>query len=288
MTLLRFALPLLLTVSAGGAMAADAVLVHGGGLQVDTTDVQAEVLRMAPEARKALLGRAESVGQLASNLYLRRALAGAAQKQGLAQDPQLQAALRLATERVLADAYLAKLEAEGRPSADVLTAQASASYKANPQKYTVPEQVRARHILVAKGPEAQAKAQALLAKLQAGADFAALAKTESADTVSGAKGGDLGYFGRGQMVPSFEQAAFALQQPGERSGLVESDFGLHIIELQGRRPAGLLPFEEVREELEREILKKQVAGTRLRAQNQVMVGVQHDRAAAAAFAASQR
>jgi parvulin-like peptidyl-prolyl isomerase len=80
----------------------------------------------------------------------------------------------------------------------------------------------------------KAKAEEVLAKLRAGGDFAALAKENSADPSNKDKGGDLGWFGRGMMVKPFEDAAFALK-PGELSGIVETQFGYHIIKLEERR-----------------------------------------------------
>ncbi|HEY1404767.1 MAG TPA: peptidylprolyl isomerase, partial [Pyrinomonadaceae bacterium] len=96
--------------------------------------------------------------------------------------------------------------------------------------------------------QSRAKAEEVLAKLRAGGDFAALAKEHSGDPSNKEKGGDLGWFGRGMMVKPFEEAAFALK-PGELSGIVETQFGYHIIKLDERRmqdsPNGQ-PVEQVR------------------------------------------
>jgi peptidyl-prolyl cis-trans isomerase D len=97
------------------------------------------------------------------------------------------------------------------------------------------EQVRARHILVsfrndAEEAQARAKAEDLLRQLRAGADFAALAREHSDDPGSAEQGGDLGFFGRGQMVPEFEDVAFTLDK-GATSDLVQSPFGYHIIQV---------------------------------------------------------
>jgi parvulin-like peptidyl-prolyl isomerase len=105
-----------------------------------------------------------------------------------------------------------------------------------------PEQVRSRHILLRVDEERsseQAREQlaALRARLAAGEDFAFLAAEVSEDPGSAAQGGDLGFFGRGQMVPEFEEAAFAAQV-GELVGPVETSFGLHLIEVIERRPGG--------------------------------------------------
>jgi len=123
-------------------------------------------------------------------------------------------------------------------------------------KFTEPEQVRARHILVKTaadaGPDAKAaarkKAEELLAKVKAGADFAALAKERSEDAGSAANGGDLGLFTRGRMTPAFEEAAFALQGGG-LSDVVETPFGFHVIKVEEHRPGGVKPLETVHDEI---------------------------------------
>jgi peptidyl-prolyl cis-trans isomerase C len=98
------------------------------------------------------------------------------------------------------------------------------------------EQVHARHILIKADPKARAVAEGVLKRARAGEDFAALAKEFSTDPGSKDSGGDLGWFGRGQMTKKFEEAAFALQ-PGQISDIVETEFGLHIIKVEDRRTA---------------------------------------------------
>ena len=268
--------------------AADPVIVQGAGVVVTGVDLLAEVQRLPPEARVATLARKENVAQLGSNIYLRRALAAEAEKEGLANDPLVAAALRIARDRVLSDAHLVQLDAKSRPADAALDAVAASTYKANPARFEVPAQIRASHILVAKGPDAKAAAEKLLAELKKGADFAALAKEHSADTGSAIKGGDLGFFGKGRMVPPFEEAAFALNTPGELSGLVESEFGFHIIKLEASRPAGTLPFDEVRDALRREASAKITNEARSREQKSVMAAARPDTAAIEAFAATPR
>src|SRR5690606_26213959 len=91
------------------------------------------------------------------------------------------------------------------------------------------------------------EAEALLARLQGGEDFAALAREHSSDEGSAARGGDLGWFPRGRMVPPFEEAAFG-NEPGTLVGeLVESQFGFHIIEVLGRREGDVAEDEAKRE-----------------------------------------
>jgi peptidyl-prolyl cis-trans isomerase D len=128
-------------------------------------------------------------------------------------------------------------------------------YNDNITQYQTPEQIRASHILLNTPGKDEAvvrkQAEELLAKAKAGADFAALAKQYSDDS-SKATGGDLDFFGRGRMVPEFEQAAFALQ-PGQISDLVKSQFGFHIIKLTDRRAEVTRTLDQVRTQIEAQL-----------------------------------
>lgn len=125
-------------------------------------------------------------------------------------------------------------------------------YQQNSSRYETGDQVAASHILFKTGPDideevVRKKAEAVLAQARAGADFAELARQYSEDT-SAENGGDLGLFGRGQMVPEFEAAAFALQE-GQVSDLVRSTYGFHIIKLNGRQAAFIRQLDSVRDEI---------------------------------------
>jgi peptidyl-prolyl cis-trans isomerase D len=125
-------------------------------------------------------------------------------------------------------------------------------YNNNSEQYTTPEQVRASHILLkTEGKDdaaVKAKAEELLKQARAGADFADLAKKNSEDTDSAKNGGDLDYFGRGRMVPEFDQAVFAMQ-PGTISDLVKTQYGYHIIKLVDKKNATTRTLAEVRQQL---------------------------------------
>ena len=135
-------------------------------------------------------------------------------------------------------------------------------YEENSDRFKRGETVKASHILVGVEPNATAedkkkskeKAEAILKQLKGGSDFAALAKKESS-CPSKEQGGDLGAFGKGQMVPEFEKAAFALK-PGELSPVVETQFGYHIIKLTEKHPEETVKLEEVKERIT-EFLKQQ-------------------------------
>lgn len=138
-------------------------------------------------------------------------------------------------------------------------------YDQNITRFTGQEERRASHILItspkgapaAEREQAKAKAQSLLdALIKAPATFAAVAKANSQDPGSAAKGGDLDFFAKGAMVKSFDDAAFAMKKD-DLSALVESDFGFHIIKLTDIKPAKQRSFDEVRAEIDAEVKKQQ-------------------------------
>ena len=126
------------------------------------------------------------------------------------------------------------------------------AYNTNIEQYTTPEQVRASHILFkTEGKDdaaVKAKAEGVLKQVKAGADFADLAKKFSEDEASAKNGGDLDYFGRGRMVPEFDQAVFAMT-PGQTSDLVKTQFGYHIIKLVDKKPSATRTLPEVRQQI---------------------------------------
>ena len=129
----------------------------------------------------------------------------------------------------------------------VTDAECEAYYNENKEQFKE-EMVRAAHILV----EEEAQAKELLAAIEGGADFHELASANS-KCPSGARGGDLGDFGRGQMVPEFEQAAFALNI-GEVSGIVKTQFGYHLIKLLDKKDE--VPFTDVKGQIEQYLMSK--------------------------------
>ena len=146
-------------------------------------------------------------------------------------------------------------------TATVADADIKAYYEQNKGRFGIDEQRRASHILFAPdgGDKAAArkKAEIALAALKTSpGDFARLAKEQSKDPGSAARGGDLGFFGKGMMVKPFEEVAFTLK-PGETSGIVETDFGFHIIRVTEVKPAQVKPLEEVRADIEKDLRTQQ-------------------------------
>ena len=155
------------------------------------------------------------------------------------------------------------MEAEASAQPAPGDAQVREFYDKNPDKFKQDEACRASHILfkVEESADAATKkkvrdqAEGVLKEVRAGADFAELARKHSADG-SAQQGGDLNFFTKGQMVPAFDQAAFALK-PGQISDIVTTQFGYHIIKVTERRAASTVPFEQVSERIKEYLTEQQ-------------------------------
>ena len=147
------------------------------------------------------------------------------------------------------------IDTEIAPKATIPDKDLKEYYDKYPQFFKQPEKVRASHILIRVAPkakearkaEAHKKLKDVQKKLKKGEDFSALAK-ESSQCPSSSRGGDLGYFTRGQMVKSFEEVAFALK-PGDVSGIVETNFGYHLIKVIEKKPGSVIAYDEVKDKL---------------------------------------
>ncbi len=273
----RSALPFIVNVAASG-MLRTALLAHLGeqmGLRVSDREVVAQI-RAMPGAldEKGQLDRA-ILRDFAERAYgterrfhavLRDELLAAKTERVIEEsvavsDSEVSDAIRYAREEV--QILAVKLDgSQARPDAEVSEDAGKALLQKDPERVRkavqdrrdeidTPEQVRARHILVslARGADdatkaaARARIEAARARIEEGEDFGAVAKEMSEDSGSKASGGDLGFFRRGAMVKEFEDAAFALE-PGMLSHIVESDFGLHLIRVEEKKAAVVVPYDE--------------------------------------------
>lgn len=159
--------------------------------------------------------------------------------------------------------YLLADLARVRSQISIPEAELRAQYDESRQSYRQPPAVNAQHVLISveegATPEQEAaartEAEEVLAKARAGADFTELAQQHSDEPGAATSGGDLGFFSRGQMVPPFEEAAFALE-PGQISDIVRTRFGFHVIKVNEKRPESTRTFEEVRTELENRLVEE--------------------------------
>jgi len=149
-------------------------------------------------------------------------------------------------EKMTLVALLLKKEIEDK--VQVTEDEARALFDENQDKFTIGTQLRASHILV----ETEDEAKNIHDRITKGEDFAKLAKELSKDQGSAAKGGDLGYFGRGRMVPEFERAAMSLK-PGEVSSPVRSRFGYHIIKLTDIKKGDQASFDQSKAAIQKQL-----------------------------------
>lgn len=157
-------------------------------------------------------------------------------------------------------------------SIEIAEEEVQAYYEGNMSRYSTEPQYRFSHILIESGDDAaaaEAEAEALLAELEAGADFAELAQANSDDVFSGEQGGDLDFIEAGTMDADFEEAAFALENVGDMTGVVETSFGYHIIKLTDIKEGSVTPLEEVRAEIITELQDERVKQRYYELQQQV-------------------
>ncbi|MBR0661641.1 peptidylprolyl isomerase [Neoroseomonas oryzicola] len=190
-----------------------------------------------------------------------RAVTAAARRARLDQEPEVRARIRRAEEQELQQAWLSR-EIASR----VTDAAIRARYDRDIANRPAEEEVRARHILV----PTESEARAALAEIRGGADFTAVAQRRSSGP-GAREGGDLGFFRRGDMVPEFAEAAFALQ-PGQVSeNPVRSPFGWHVIKVEERRQAAAPRFEEVAQAIRQQLLEAEVQAAVERARGAAQV-----------------
>jgi len=264
---------------------ANPVVASGPAGQVTLSEVETMVNDMVPAAqREGFWSNPQSVERFVRSVYAQRALAAEGLQAGVENSSQGAEYLKLMRERALMTFWLQQSGKAAIPDDKALQAYAHSEYLAKPERFTTPEEVRARHILIPVAKDgsddaaAKAKAQALLAELRKGGDFEKLAKENSADSGSAQKGGDLGFFARGKMVPEFEQAVFDLKKTGDLAGPVKTQFGYHILQLTGRKPASTKKFEEVLPTLKEEAIAQFDAQGRRRAWDAADAGAQVDAA----------
>lgn len=230
-------------------------LVTWRDMNLTRHDFEVDLRRLPADKREEFRRDLKRITSSLDNLLVYRTLAAEARALGLDQDPQVRKAVELATERVLGVERLNRFRAELK--VPDMNQAAKEKYLAEPAKFQVPEQVQAMHVLIdtkeRSDDEARKRADEVRVKALAGADFGKLAQEYSDDPGSKGNQGDLGFFGRGRMLPQFEEAAFALKKTGEISPVVKTRFGYHVIRLVDRKPARMKSFEEVRDALVRQL-----------------------------------
>ncbi|HEY8130274.1 MAG TPA: peptidylprolyl isomerase [Thermoanaerobaculia bacterium] len=242
---------------------ADPVIITAGTVSIHKSDFEMAVKSLPAEYQSYALGPGKK--QFADDYLRMKLLAAEGVKNGIDKSPDVVKQLDLLKENLVAQEQLKRIDS----SITVSDAELKKAYEGNKKDY---EQVKARHILIAfkgspaaqKGKkeltdaEAKAKAETLRSEIVSGkAKFEDVAKKESDDAESGKNGGELGTFGRGQMVPEFEEAAFTAKV-GDVTPVVKTQFGYHIIRVDEHAST---PFEQVKATLEKNMKQKKLRDT---------------------------
>jgi peptidyl-prolyl cis-trans isomerase C len=211
------------------------------GQNLRESDIDAEISAL-PASMRELGTDPQARAAILHALIRRKILSKRAIAMGLDKDPVVRRRIERARENILVQTLKEQeLKSLKAPSDKAIEAY----YQSHQADFTIPEQIHARHILVGSKDVAD-KVYRLLKR---GKDFATLAAQYSIDDGTKARGGDLNWFSHGTMVAPFEEAAFAMKNPGDISQPVHTQFGWHIIQLLGRRPATLKSLDEAHDEI---------------------------------------
>lgn len=233
----------LLPLSGCGSGGQIAAIVNGQVITVE--DVEQRMAKLSEPARRAF---GDDKSRLLEEMVMETVLLQEAQRRRLHRDEEVQRLLTEARRQVLLGRLLEVLRQE--QPVEVAEEEITAFYKENPERFKQPETYRASHILVNE----EKTAQEALRRIQGGEPFARVAQELSIDPTR-ARGGDIGFFQRGQLVPEFEEAALRLKA-GQLSDVVKTPLGWHVILLTEHRSERVRPLEEVRDDI-RELLVRQ-------------------------------
>ena len=229
--------------AAGTLPPGNPIVARVDGVELHLSDVEAAQQNLPPQAQKLPLEQIYPM--LLDRLVDGALITEAGRKEHLDQDPDVQSRLKRYEDRLIQEAYLNRAIKQAETE-DRLKAR----YQDLLKEKAGHEEVHARHILLATEEEAKS----VIAQLDKGADFAALAKQYSTDP-NAQSGGDLGYFGHDDMVAEFADAAFALPAGQYTKTPVKTEFGWHVIKVEDRRLSKPPSFEEARDELSQDLAR---------------------------------
>lgn len=242
------------TVAGAAADGGGEVVARYQGRTLTSGDLVKEFERL-PAPSRVYMTQPERRKQFVENLIMNDLLFREGEREGIADDPEIQRQVDDLRKRLVVQRVMRKYQT----APPVSDEDVRAYYDANPDLYST-TQVAASHILV-KDEETARQIRAELAEHPE--RFADIAKEKSTDTASAKKGGDLGLFGQGRMVPEFDRVAFSLK-PGQVSDPVKTRYGWHIITVTERKEGERKPFDQVKEQirttLRNQRLQQQVDG----------------------------
>lgn len=227
-----------------GAKATGQVLAEVNGTVITSDEFKKELDNLPPYL-KSMADSVEGRKEMLETMVIRELILQEAAKEKIEDSQLVKDKLAELKKRLVVEAFLKKKVEE---QANLSDAELQKFYDENKDKFKHGDQIKASHILV----KDEAQVKEVQAALQKGDKFEDVAKKYSVDSAA-SKGGDLGWFGKGSMLPEFEKAAFALNE-GQVSAPVKTKFGVHIIKLTGKRAAGVMPFADVKDQIKQAVM----------------------------------
>lgn len=258
-SILLFLMVVLVTIPSAQA-GDDTVLAKVGGITITMSDFNRMISYYDDEKKKALEANPMYKAIILQRIVQGMILSKVAYEKGFDQKPDIKEQIELLTRDFLSTQYLTKEVVDKIQASEE---DMKLYYKVHGSEFKSPEMLRARHIL-AKAEKsateeikkkAQEKIANILKRIKSGEDFAKLATELSEDPGTKAKGGDLGFFPRGKMVPEFEAIVFSMKQ-GEVSGVIGTEFGYHIVKLEEKKEPAIEPYENVRDKIREKVLNE--------------------------------
>lgn len=243
------------------ALAAETIIARVGDIEITERELAFAEADLARQYAK-VPEKQRKIAILRSLIDI-KILAAVAEADGLAEDENFKARMQFLRSRALHNGYFKKNVVEKITDADV-----KARYDKEIAATPPVEEIKARHILV----KTKEEAEAVIKELDGGKDFAELAKDKSTGP-SGANGGDLGFFGRGQMVPAFEKAVFAMADGEYSKEPVQTDFGFHVIKRETMRVAAPPKFEKVVDQMRQLLMRERYVEAANKARENVTITI---------------
>lgn len=222
----------------------DPVVARVDGAEIRLSHLQAAKAQLDPRLQKVPLARIYR--PLLEQVIRQKLLANAGRKDNLHNDPQIKSQMALIEDRLIQSVYMSK-----KIRSEITDEAVKKRYEAYLKSQKSGEEVKARHILV----KTEAEANAVIGQLKKGADFAKLAKEKSTGP-SKVQGGDLGWFAKGEMVPEFDKVVFAMKKGQYTKKPVRTQFGWHVILVEGKRKKAPPSLESVRNQLARTMARE--------------------------------
>lgn len=231
------------------------------GDQIITESDLDQIIGYLSTNRQAMIDQNPQVKESILRQYVQSiVISQLAKKDEYDKKPEVAQKLNFYSDSLLSNLYL---EQQIGDKVTVSEEETKAYYDEHINEFTTPEMIKARHILVKVDPsapedekkQAYQKAEGILKQVQDGEDFAKLATELSDDSHTQSKGGDLGFFSRGKIVKPFEDVAFEMK-PGETSGIVETQFGYHIIRVEERKAETLHSYDSMKERIHQRLLQQ--------------------------------